>query len=96
MKAIGLLCNELSGSLVEQIAKYMLLLDIILIRIIFVQGLTYKEGTMSYKSESSLQCMGSHDHLAIFILFYQYVVMNKNNCHLGVTAQVLSALNVNG
>ena len=37
--------------------------------------------------------MGSHDHLAIFILFYQYVVMNKNNCHLGVTARVLSAFN---
>ena len=33
--------------------------------------------------------------LSIFILFYQYVVMNKNNWHFGVTAQVLSALQVN-
>ena len=33
MKVIDLLCNELSGLLAEQIAKYMLLLDIILIKI---------------------------------------------------------------
>ena len=43
MKAIGLLCNELSGSLAEQIAKYMLLLDIILIRI-FCAGLNIQRG----------------------------------------------------
>ena len=54
MKAIGLLCNELSGSLAEQIAKYMLLLDIIMLGSYFVQGLTYKEDAMSHKSESSL------------------------------------------
>ena len=53
MKAIGLLGNELSGSLAEQIAKYMLLLDITLTGY-FVQGLTYKEGTVSYESQRVL------------------------------------------
>ena len=65
MKVIGLLCNELSGSLAEQIAKYVLLLDIILIRI-FCAGLDIQRGYSELqKSESSLQCMGSH--LAIFM-----------------------------
>ena len=44
MKAIGLLCNELSDSLAEQIAKYMLLLDIILITIIFCAELNIQRG----------------------------------------------------
>ena len=43
MKAISLLCNELSGSLAEQIAKYILLLDIKLTRI-FCAGLNIQRG----------------------------------------------------
>ena len=70
------------GLLAEKIAKYMLLLHILLIRI-FCTDLTNKKGTMYYRSKEFPLVHGKSDNNFYIILSIHGHGLNK--WHLGVT-----------